>query len=114
MLIRIREPGETGSLIPSWIHRFRHHSMEFPWNFHGKSVDILWIFHGPNAKIRLANLNSPSHVHGFPMEFPWNFHGIPTEFPRIQRIPDGSRGSISPCSPRGTTKLTFSSRVSWG
>ncbi len=43
-----------------------------------------------------------------------NFHGIPIEFPRIPRIPDESRGSISPCSPRGTTELTFSSRVSWG
>ena len=41
MLIRIREPGETGSLIPSWIRRFRHDSMEIPWKIHGKSVAMI-------------------------------------------------------------------------
>ena len=43
--------------------------------------------------VYLGSVNSPSQVHGFPMNF--------------QEIPDGSRGSISPCFPRGRTELTF-------
>ena len=105
------EHGEIEPLDPSRICWICENSMENPWTCDGlyypSLIDTFWCLGGIWTPNREGLALYPLIVRHRSTDFPWIFHGI-------QRIPDGSRGSISPCSLQGKTQLTFSSRVSWG